>query len=138
MARTRRLIAAGFVLSLALAGGSAASAASPQEIYRDLGDNGVLDGNYTRGEIERALNPRQVLGTDARRPALSSKRNLDGPEPVGAATPAPEARGDGRRVPFSGLDLALLIAGGAPLLLIGAGLRRRLASAPAEAPAAGA
>ncbi len=29
------------------------------------------------------------------------------------------------RLPFSGLDLALLTAGGAPLLLIGASLRRR-------------
>lgn len=37
---------------------------------------------------------------------------------------APKADG-GRKLPFSGLDLALLTAGGAPLLLIGASLRRR-------------
>lgn len=37
---------------------------------------------------------------------------------------APKATG-GSTLPFSGLDLALLTAGGAPLLLIGASLRRR-------------
>jgi hypothetical protein len=30
-------------------------------------------------------------------------------------------------VPFTGLDVMLLLAGGGPLLLIGVGLRRRLA-----------
>jgi hypothetical protein len=37
---------------------------------------------------------------------------------------APKAEG-ARKLPFSGLDLALLTAGGGPLLLIGASLRRR-------------
>jgi hypothetical protein len=32
---------------------------------------------------------------------------------------------DGAGLPFSGLDVALLLAGGGPLLLIGASLRRR-------------
>jgi hypothetical protein len=44
----------------------------------------------------------------------------------------PERRND-RRVPFSALDVALLVAGGGPLLLIGAGLRRRIASTPTHA-----
>ena len=44
----------------------------------------------------------------------------------GAEPKAAEARSDsGGGLPFSGLDLALLFAGGGPLLLIGAGLKRR-------------
>jgi hypothetical protein len=35
-------------------------------------------------------------------------------------------------VPFSVLDVALLVAGGGPLLLIGAGLRRRIVSTRSE------
>jgi hypothetical protein len=97
-------------------------------IYRDLADNGRLDGKYTRAEIERALNLRQLLGTDKRQPARS-RRAADVPRP---AVPPRAARKDARRVPFSGLDVALLIAGGGPLLLIGAGLRRRLATARVE------
>jgi len=40
-----------------------------------------------------------------------------------AASPAKAERGGG--LPFSGLDVALFAAGGGPLLLIGASLRRR-------------
>lgn len=44
----------------------------------------------------------------------------------GAEPKAAEARSDsGGGLPFSGLDVALLVAGGGPLLLIGASLRRR-------------
>ena len=46
----------------------------------------------------------------------------------------PQAKADGGGLPFSGLDLALLTAGGGPLLLIGASLRRRQ-SKPAVQPA---
>jgi hypothetical protein len=52
---------------------------------------------------------------------------------AGVAPAAPKAERD-RRLPFSSLDLALLTAGGAPLLLIGASLRRRR-SAPKVQPA---
>jgi hypothetical protein len=44
--------------------------------------------------------------------------------PSAGARPA-EKTAPGRKLPFSGLDLALLTAGGGPLLLIGASLRRR-------------
>jgi hypothetical protein len=134
----RRLAAVGLAISLALVGAGAAGAASPQRIYQDLADNGRLDAVYSRADIERALNPGQVLGTDARTPA-SRQRSLE--RPLTDAAPPPldaNAQKDGRRVPFSALDVALLIAGGGPLLLIGAGLRRRLAPAPSQAPAASA
>jgi hypothetical protein len=51
---------------------------------------------------------------------------------AGAAVPAHAA--SGKKLPFSGLDLALLTAGGGPLLLIGVSLRRRHA-APSVQPA---
>jgi hypothetical protein len=44
---------------------------------------------------------------------------------VQAGTPAAPRAEPGGGLPFSGLDLALLMAGGGPLLLIGASLRRR-------------
>jgi hypothetical protein len=52
------------------------------------------------------------------------------PEEVSAKPPAgtdmtAAARERDRKLPFSGVDLALLTAGGMPLVLIGASLRRR-------------
>jgi hypothetical protein len=110
-----------FILILLAAAGPAA-AATPQQIYKDLADNGRIDGKYRRADIARAFNLERVIRTDprpaARRPA--------------AVTPAPSSsnRRSTPRVPFTGLDLALLLVGGGPLLLIGIGLRRRL-GAPA-------
>jgi hypothetical protein len=43
--------------------------------------------------------------------------------PSAEAVPAAPDKGGG--LPFSGLDLALLLAGGGPLVLIGVSLRRR-------------
>lgn len=48
--------------------------------------------------------------------------------------PAAAPADNGRKLPFSGLDLALLTAGGGPLLLIGASMRRRQ-GAPTGQPA---
>ena len=57
-------------------------------------------------------------------------RTSSGTEPAAA-----QAKSDsGGGLPFSGLDLALLLAGGGPLLLIGASLRRRRAK-PSVQPA---
>lgn len=136
----RRLFAVGIAAALALVGTGSAIAASPQRIYQDLADNGRLDGKYSRADLARALNPRQVLRTDERTPA-SRQRNLERTE-AGAnqATPAPPSAKAKRRdgLPFSGLDVALLFAGGGPLLLLGIGLRRRLQPRTSEAPAASA
>ncbi|HEY6583723.1 MAG TPA: hypothetical protein VIZ29_02650 [Gaiellaceae bacterium] len=118
-ARRPVLIAASFALSALLAAGPAA-AASPQKIYKDLADNGRLDGNYSRADITRALNLQQVVKTD---------RSLTPPTRRTAAAPAPPPKASAGRVPFTGLDVVLLLVGGGPLLLIGVGLRRRLAMA---------
>lgn len=106
-------------VACALLTGGAASAATPQQIFRDIADNGKLDRKYSQRDIERAL--RHPGGADAalekqvapqRKPAVVSK-------PRSAARSA-----DRGGLPFTGLDLALLTAGGGPLLLLGAALRR--------------
>jgi hypothetical protein len=135
MSNLRRLAAVGAVLALALVGGGSASAATPQKIYRDLTDNGKLDGRYTRAEIDRAFNLAPVGRTDVRRPSLARKPIADN---HAASAVEPTGRAPARRVPFSALDAALLVAGGGPLLLIGAGLRRRVAAEPRETPVASA
>lgn len=128
----RRLVAvaAGSLLAVLCAG--SAYAATPQTIYRDLADNGKLDGRYTQAEIKRAFDLPSVLGTDERLP----RKPIREPQAHEAAPQLQAARKADRRIPFSALDAALLVAGGAPLLLIGAGLRRRL-SEPSNAQVVG-
>lgn len=111
---------------LALACAGPAAAASPQRIYKDLADNGRLDGRYSNADIARAFNLDRVVGTDQRRPAQAEARATVTP------TPRQSERPD-RTIPFTGLDLALLTVGGGPLLLIGVGLRRRIGGRPARA-----
>ena len=120
MARNRRLVAVAAAALLALFCASSAFAATPQKIYRDLADNGQLDGHYTRAEIERAFDLQPSVGTEEhpREPIRVSQAS--------EAAPAHATGKTDRRVPFSALDVALLAAVGGPLLLVGAGLRRRL------------
>jgi hypothetical protein len=134
MALNRRLLAvaaASLLALLALFSAGTAYAATPQKIYSDLADNGRLDGRYTRADIERAFDLPPAVGTDA-----LPREPIRVPYASEAAS-SPQATGrTDRRIPFSALDAALLVAGGAPLLLIGAGLRRRL-SEPGKAQVAG-
>jgi hypothetical protein len=109
-ARLRPVLGLICIAALALVCAGPASAASPQKIYRDLADNGRLE---------------RVVRTDAEQP-------VPGRVPA-AAKAKPEAAKQDRMIPFTGLDLALLTIGGGPLLLIGIGLRRRLAAAPGTA-----
>jgi hypothetical protein len=118
----RRPVLALIVAALAFAG--PASAASPQKIYKDLADNGKLDGQYRRAEIARAFNLERVIRTDQQPPVRRPAEVTPGPT---------SAKRAGPRVPFTGLDLALLTVGGGPLLLIGIGLRRRVGPREPEA-----
>jgi hypothetical protein len=102
--------------------GSAAAAVSPQRIYEDLADNGRLDGRYTDADIARALDPEQILGTDARPPTVR-RPTVTPARPSDSRESSP-----GGRLPFTGLDLALFVAGGGPLLLVAFALKRRLAA----------
>ena len=131
----RRLVAVGAVVVLALTGVGSAFAAAPQQIYRDLVDNGRLDRKYTRAEIERAFNLKPNVRTDRRTP--TARKPIAVPSATEGAPAARFEKRPVRRVPFSALDAALLVAGGGPLLLLGIVLRRRLGSPPNEAPVVG-
>lgn len=122
MAVHRRRAAVAAVLVLVLASAGPAVAATPQRIYRDLADNGQLDTKYTRTDIERAFNLPSVVRTDPEGVPRGPIREPAAAD-AGAATAA-TTRSD-HLLPFSALDAALLLAGGGPLLLIGAGLRRQ-------------
>lgn len=124
-ARRRPVLTLIVVSACALGLAGPAPAASPQRIYKDLADNGRLDGRYTPGDIARAFNLDRVMRTDAQQPQPTRR-------PTSVRPPA-TSNGADRRIPFSGLDLALLMVGGGPLLLIGLGLRRRLAPATRSA-----
>jgi hypothetical protein len=119
MTAARALCVGLVVVSVLLLGGTA-SAATPQQvsqrIFADLADNGRLDGNYTRAQIDRALHTPSLRGYGQTAP-------IRRPASVGSARPSGEA-GRGLSLPFSGIDLALLGAVGAPILLLGASLRR--------------
>ena len=101
-----------------------AGAATPQQFYRDLADNGHFDRKYSRADVDRALS-NASLPAYARPEYVPRKPQT---RPVPAVAPATaEERGS---LPFTGLDAALLGAVGAPLLLLGAGMRRYSREAP--------
>jgi hypothetical protein len=102
---------------------SGASAATPQQIYRDLADNGRLDRKYSRADVNRALRSPSIPGYARPERVARAPQSFKPP----AAEPS---GGGGGALPFSGLDLALFGAIGGPLLLI-AGSMRHLARAKA-------
>lgn len=113
---------AAFATLVLLAFAGPAAAATPQEIYRDLADNGRLDKRYSRADIDRALHSPSL------RP-YNRPRTLTTTKP--AAPASLEKTGNGS-LPFSGLDLALFGGVGAPLLLVGASLGRLARARAAE------
>jgi hypothetical protein len=104
----------------ALFGAPAAFGATPEQIYRDFED-GRLDGRYSVAELQAALQNPVVQGygrdqvVTQLRPAIQRQ--------IGAQQPLEEARERGG-LPFTGLDLTLLTAGGLFLLAFGFSLRR--------------
>jgi hypothetical protein len=92
---------------------SAALAATPTQIYRDYADNGRLDGHYSRSDLNRALKDAVLQGYGNQNVQPGLQQELQG----GAA-------GVKSGLPFTGLDLTLMVVGGTALLLTGAGLRR--------------
>jgi len=118
----RRPVLVFSVVALMLAG--PASAASPQKIYKDLADNGRLDAKYRRADITRAFNLERVIRTDQKPPVR---------RPAAVNPAAAAEKRSGSKLPFTGLDLALLTVGGGPLLLIALGLRRRVSRPAPEA-----
>jgi hypothetical protein len=114
-------IVAGTMLVLAGTATAATAAVSAQQqtsqrIFADLADNGRLDGQYTKRQINRALHTPSLRGYE--RPVPVRRPAVVHPTPR-AATSASD-----RSLPFSGYDLALFAAVGGPLLVVGASLGR--------------
>jgi pantothenate kinase-related protein Tda10 len=103
---------AALTLFLALLFAPAVLASSADDIYRDYADNGKLDKQYSDRELQAFLQNPSVQG-------------------YGRVTVAPKLRNEvltqiapkRQTLPFTGLDLALLTAGGLALLLAGGGFR---------------
>ena len=112
------------VVLVGLLASTAALAASPRQIYDDYADNGRLDAAYSPRDLQAALTDATIQGYGS--PAYVApmkaeiKRKLGKPksgEVLGEA-------GRGGSLPFTGIDLALIVGGALVLLLIGGGLRR--------------
>jgi hypothetical protein len=101
-----------------------AGAATPQQIYRDLADNGRLDQKYSRADLDRALSNASLPAYT--RPEYVPRTPQTRPVPA----LAPASAEDPGSLPFTGLDAALFGAVGGPLLLLGAGMRRFARGAP--------
>jgi hypothetical protein len=119
----RGLLATAAAVAIGLLGGTAAFAASPQQIYKDFADNGRLDAAYSPRELQAALQDPTVQGYGS--PAVVAPMKAEIKRQLGA--PAGQPLGQSARggtLPFTGFDLALIVGGALVLLLIGGGLRR--------------
>jgi hypothetical protein len=105
-------LAAAVLAALAL--GGTAGAATPTQIYKDYADNGRLDGNYSRSELNAALK-------DA---VLQGYGNQVVEAGLGPAAGNKNVAGRGGTLPFTGTDLALMVLGGGALVILGLALRR--------------
>ena len=135
MGRTKIKAAVVVLSAAALIAASGALAASPQEIYRDYADNGKLDGKYTTSDLERALNNAvvQAYGHNKQKglkPAVekqvksgtSGTSGTSGGAAAGGTSPTAVTVSGG--LPFTGLDLSLIVVGALGLVLLGGALRR--------------
>jgi opacity protein-like surface antigen len=122
--RRGRLTRVGVAVALFALLASSASAANPGQIYRDYADNGRIDGTYSGADYRAALTDASVQGygnptvTVGFKGAVASR--IAPTRPAGTLGVAAVRS----TLPFTGIDLALLVAGGAGLLLLGAVLRR--------------
>jgi hypothetical protein len=87
--------------------------ATPQQIYRDYKDNGRLDHQYSKADLQRALRDAALQGY----PHVGVQGAVQ--QALGAQ--AVKTRGG---LPFTGLDLALMAIGGAVLVGAGTSLRK--------------
>jgi hypothetical protein len=121
MARGKLIVGAAVLMLVAVQG---ASAATPAQIYRDYAADGRIDGTYSMSDYRAALKDANVQGYGNPTVAVGFKGA------VATRIAAPRATGTlgttnvRSTLPFTGIDLALLVAGGAGLLLLGGVLRR--------------
>jgi hypothetical protein len=102
----------GACAAAALCGAPAAFSATPQQIFRDYQQHGRFTHTYSRADLQRALRDTALQGY----PHVGVQGAVQ--QALGARTAAKSG------LPFTGLDLALMSAGGAVLLVAGTGLRR--------------
>lgn len=125
-------LAAIFAVAVALTAVPAGLAASPQQVYRDLADNGRLDGHYSKRDLSAALSNLSVQGygsktaTSGLKAALAGKSSPPSPPSPPASPQASQlnATVHSGALPFTGLDLGLFAVGAGILLMLGTGLRR--------------
>ena len=111
------------LLAIALLAASAASAATPTQIYRDYQDNGRLDGRYSVADLQAALSSPAVQGYGS--PTITPGMKQEIVNKLGAQQGLQGGNNSTNGgLPFTGFDLALLTVGGALLLSVGFGLRR--------------
>lgn len=124
--RRGRIITSVTAFAAAVAvGAPGALGATSQQIYKDYADNGRLDGNYSRGDLQRALHDAVAQGYNkpTNNVAPTIKKKISSPSSGVAGANLPGAKQQGA-LPFTGLDLVLMTVGGFSLLLLGAALRR--------------
>ncbi len=109
----RRMALWGVLACAVLALAGTASAATPQQIYQDYADNGRLDHQYSQADLQRAQRDAALQGYP--------RIGVQGAVEQALGKQGVKASGG---LPFTGLDLALLAAGGGLLLVAGTGLRK--------------
>ena len=130
----RGRIIRGFAVASAVAGLGAPTVfgAAPNQIYKDFADNGRLDGRYTAAELRDfgrnaslqgygALSP--VAGVAGQTSPVVRTATRQARKPV-QRSPLRTTRTTRATLPFTGVDLALMTAGGIFLLAVGGTLRR--------------
>jgi hypothetical protein len=95
-----------------------ALAATPQQIYDDIAAHGKLTQHYSTSDLQAALRNATVQGYVKPTVPQTIKKALGGQGASKTTSPS------GSTLPFTGLDLGLIVGGGVGLLLIGFGMRR--------------
>ena len=110
----RRCVNWGVLACAVLAVGAVpALGATPQQIFRDYRDNGRLDHKYSQADLQAAQRDAALQGY--------SHVGVQGAVEQALGAQAVKSQGG---LPFTGLDLALMGAGGGLLLVAGTGLRK--------------
>src|SRR5947208_3742604 len=100
-----------------------ALAATPKQIYKDYADNGRLDHKYSQADLQRALKNAVFQGYNLGANLHATVKKSSHPSSGVLGSQLPQAHRAGT-LPFTGVDLALMTAGGLGRLGLGAGMRR--------------
>jgi hypothetical protein len=118
-------VSGALALFLVLPSGALAGV-STRQIYADFASHGKLVGHYSKAELEAALHDALVqgygsAGREGLRPSV--ERELRATGIAGAEIALVPPRRTGGALPFTGVDLGLIAAGGLVLLGLGRALR---------------